>query len=391
MTTRRIFFGASLVMLAALGGAVFAGSGVFSFNTQSPVSAAQEKIENVKIVENTTTPRPQQPETVVTTSVSSTEFRVPDLVEYAGPIQHIFFHSLIIYPEKALADAKNVAGYKANMITVSQFKQVLEQLYKNNFILIDTKLLYVIDEEGNMSRAALRLPAGKKPLILSVDDLSYYSYMKNGGFARKLVVEDGTVKTEVITPAGKIVVTNDGDVVPIVDAFVKDHPDFSFNGAKGIIAVTGFEGVLGYRTNLKGKSGNSARSEAAAVVEALKKSGWVFASHSFSHNQVFLRKTITKDFLDNDILRWKKEVEPVVGQTNIFLVPFGQIFSEKDPRRKQLLDAGFTVLYGVGMDGYLKFFNNHLVMNRVNIDGYRLSHNQKKLKDVFGIAVEEDF
>jgi hypothetical protein len=133
-----------------------------------------------------------------------------------------------------------------------------------------------------------------------------------------------------------------------VDAFVKDHPDFSFNGAKGIIAVTGFEGVLGYRTNLKDKRGDSERKEVVPVVEALKKTGWTFASHSYSHNQVFLRKTITKDFLDNDILRWKKEVEPVVGQTNIFIGPFGQVFSENDPRRKQLLDAGFTVLYGVG-------------------------------------------
>ena len=391
MNTRRIFFGASLVVLAALVGAALAGSGVFSLNTQSPLIVAEKKTENVKIVENITVPRPQQPESAVTTSVSSTESRTPDLVEYAGPIQHVFFHSLIIYPEKALADAKNVVGYKANMITVSQFKQVLEQLYKNNFILIDTTVLYSVDEKGNMSRAALRLPAGKKPLILSVDDLSYYSYMKNGGFARKLVVEDSAVKTEVVTPTGKIVVTADGDVVPIVDAFVKNHPDFSFNGAKGIIAVTGFEGVLGYRTNVKGKRGDRARSDVAAVVEALKKSGWIFASHSYSHNQVFLRKTITKDFLDNDISRWKKQVEPVVGQTNIFIGPFGQVFSEKDPRRKQLLDAGFTVLYGVGMDGYLKFFNHHLVMNRVNIDGYRLSHNQKKLKDLFGIVVGADF
>jgi hypothetical protein len=204
-------------------------------------------------------------------------------------------------------------------------------------------------------------------------------------------VRDDAVKTEVITPDGETVVTDDGDVMPIVDSFVKDHPDFSFNGAKGIIALTGFEGILGYRTNLKGERGDSERKDVAPVVAALKKSGWKFASHSYSHNQVFLRKTVTAYFLANDIARWAKEVEPLVGHTNVFIGPFGQVFAENDPRRKQLLDAGFNVLYGVGMDGYMKFFDDHLVMNRANIDGYRLSHNQKKLKDLFGVVVGADF
>ena len=27
------------------------------------------------------------------------------------------------------------------------------------------------------------------------------------------------------------------------------HPDFSLNGQKGVVALTGYNGVLGYRTN----------------------------------------------------------------------------------------------------------------------------------------------
>ena len=38
-------------------------------------------------------------------------------------------------------------------------------------------------------------------------------------------------------------------MVPLIDAFVKKHPDFSYRGAKGTLALTGYNGVLGYRTS----------------------------------------------------------------------------------------------------------------------------------------------
>lgn len=310
------------------------------------------------------------------------------LVKYNGKIQHIFFHSLIIYPEKAKADKKNASGYKDNMITVAQFKEIIQQLYDNNFILINSESLYSFDESGKLKKSVLYLPKGKKPLIISLDDLSYYSYMKNGGFANRLVLENGVVKTEVITPEGKKVITDDGDVVPIVDKFVREHPDFSLNGAKGIIAVTGFQGILGYRTQFKNKDNNTERISVLPVVDALKKTGWVFASHSFTHNQFFLRRTITSKELAKDISDWKAGVEPLVGPTNIFIGPFGETFWEGNSRRQQLIDAGFKVLYGVGMDGYMKFFDNHFVMNRINIDGSRLINSPKTLYKLFGISVK---
>lgn len=270
---------------------------------------------------------------------------------------------------------------------MEQFKQVIQQLYDNNFILINASSTYSFDKNGHIKQNKLYLPKGKKPLILSIDDLSYYSYMKNGGFADKLVLADGVVKTEVLTPEGRKIVTDDGDVIPILDSFIKTHPDFSLDSAKGIIGLTGFEGILGYRTNWPGERGDSERRQAIAVVEALKKDGWIFASHSFSHDQVFLYKTITPDFLAKDLARWSREVEPLVGPTNIFIGPFGQLFSDRDPRRQQIIDAGFNILYGVGLDGYTKFSDYYLVMDRINIDGYRLTHNAQKLYQLFGLSV----
>ena len=42
--------------------------------------------------------------------------------------------------------------------------------------------------------------------------------------------------------------TKELDATPILDEFVYEHPDFSLNGAKAIFSLTGYCGILGYRT-----------------------------------------------------------------------------------------------------------------------------------------------
>lgn len=65
----------------------------------------------------------------------------------------------------------------------------------------------------------------------------------------QLVIDDnGDIKCE-YKKADGTVVTGDYDVVPILDSFIKEHPDFSYHGRKGILAMTGYDGVLGYRTD----------------------------------------------------------------------------------------------------------------------------------------------
>ena len=87
--------------------------------------------------------------------------------------------------------------------------------------------------------------------MLSQDDVSYYHYMDGDGFASKLVVDsNGEVKNEYIEDDGSVS-TGDYDMVPLIDTFVKEHPDFSYHGRKGILAMTGYDGILGYRTDRK--------------------------------------------------------------------------------------------------------------------------------------------
>ena len=85
--------------------------------------------------------------------------------------------------------------------------------------------------------------------------------------------------------------TSDLDVVTILDKFVKEHPDFSLNGAKGCLSLTGYEGILGYRTHTdKNDTSEEAARRRAQEIEAvkpiiqkLKETGWTFGCHSWGH------------------------------------------------------------------------------------------------------------
>ena len=165
------------------------------------------------------------------------------LVPYAdGQFYHIFFHSLIVDTDKAFDGDYDAPGYDLYMTTVSEFEAMLPKLQEAGFVLVDIHDL-VEFQDGVAVRKEILLPPGKKPLVLSVDDVNYYQYMADDGFASRLDLdENGQVKTVVDG-----VLTDNGDVVPILDRYVAEHPEFSWRGAKGILALTGYEGAFGYR------------------------------------------------------------------------------------------------------------------------------------------------
>ena len=304
---------------------------------------------------------------------------------YRGRIYNIFFHSLVVYPNLAFNGKGSSYIFQNYMVTRDEFEKILSELYKRNFILVDTHSLYDFKEDGTIYKRPLYLPEGKKPLVISIDDLSYYSSMTGHGFADKLVIDSaGKISTEIITPDKQTQITRDGDIVPILDDFVTTHPDFSYKGAKGLIALTGFEGVLGYRTNATSSPTYVADlTSAKQVIDKLKETGWSFASHSYSHDTDFTSGKISLDDLKTDISLWNQYVRPLVGDTDIFVGPFGQIFKPHDPRRALLISSGFKVLCGVGMDSYYQFFSNYLALDRADIDGYRLIKTPRLLDAYF--------
>jgi tetratricopeptide (TPR) repeat protein len=307
-------------------------------------------------------------------------------IKYEGPVYHVFFHSLIVYPELCFTGDSMEQGYNYWMTTVREFKLMLEEMHSRGYTLISLEGMFSKDADGKVTANDILLPEGKKPLIISVDDVSYYKYMKNDGFAKSLVFDEaGNVSTLVKTPEGNEIVTRDGDVVPILDDFVAANPDFSYNGAKGTLALTGYEGILGYNTLHNNPQWEAEQAKVQPIVDKMKATGWSFANHSFTHKRAFSERTLTLDYLEYDTNRWLKEVGSIVGPTDLYISPFGAYFGQDDPRHKYIVSKGFYVYSGVGSRPYYKIYNNNVFMERINLDGYKMHFSPNVLEDLFDV------
>lgn len=137
-----------------------------------------------------------------------------NLVTWQDPSKysHLFFHSLIVDPVRAFTSKKG-QGYKDYMVTTGEFNKILTQLYAKGYVLVNSERLVKKNDKGELVFDGVSLPKGKTPLVLSQDDVNYYEYMINSGFASKLLATKNGVKNEYITANGKKSVGN-YDLVP---------------------------------------------------------------------------------------------------------------------------------------------------------------------------------
>jgi len=292
-------------------------------------------------------------------------------------VPHLFFHSLVIDPKRAFSDHESGSGYLDYMITQSEFAKILPQLYDNGYVLVSPHQLATVQADGQVRPKALKLPEGKKPLVISVDDVSYYEYMEGDGFATDLfVAKDGRVLNHYTDAQGT---THEGsyDVMPMIDDFVREHPDFSHAGARGVVALTGYNGVLGYRSSpseYAGKNPNLAKdiATAKAVAKALKKEGWEFASHSWGHIN-FTNSSLGT--IQADTAKWKSDVQPIIGPTDMLIYPFGADISGvahyRGAKFDYLKSQGYSFYFNVdgSVPAWGQWGEKYLREARANVDG----------------------
>lgn len=309
-------------------------------------------------------------------------------VPYEEPVRHIFFHSLIVDTSLAFDGDYMENGYNYWMTTVDEFKAMLVELYANDYVLIDIHELAreEVDENGNVKLVANDplVPTGKKPLVLSVDDVNYYEYMEHDGFARKLLIdENGDVKNLYIDEDGNESI-GDYDVAPILDAFVKEHPDFSLRGAKGILALTGYEGALGYDTHLTDSP--TLKEDivtATAVADRLKETGWLFAIHGYGHRDA---NKITYGHLVNDTNRWLSDIGPIVGETDIYIYPYGSEIEYPSDKLSYFESVGLRYFCGVWTKPFVSVKGTYVRQTRCNLDGYNMITRPNALADLFDVS-----
>jgi hypothetical protein len=150
-----------------------------------------------------------------------------ELVPYDGIVEHLFFHPIIAYPELAFDGDAKTEGLDSYMVTVSEYNMMLESIYDKGYILVDMNDVWseTVGDDGvhRMVRNTLMIHEGKKPLILSYDDVNYYNYMIENGFPYKLVIKDGELWSYGLDPDGNEVYSQDLDAITILDKFVKEH------------------------------------------------------------------------------------------------------------------------------------------------------------------------
>jgi len=206
----------------------------------------------------------------VTSRLAEYETEAGELVVYQNmaSITHVFFQHLIVDTERAFDGDEQQTTYDYYYTTVDEFKAILNSLYEKGFVLVTPYdvCAAVEDAEGNFSfkYGEIRLPAGKTPIMMSQDAVNYYGSMigdasgvnetpvfanaAGDGFASRIVIgDDGYPTCEYVDAQGKTL-TGEYDLVPILESFIQEHPDFSYKGARAVLSVSGYEGVFGYRT-----------------------------------------------------------------------------------------------------------------------------------------------
>jgi hypothetical protein len=90
-----------------------------------------------------------------------------------------------------------------------------------------------------------------------------------------------------------------------------------------------------------------------------------------------------------DIRRWREEIEPIVGETNLFIAPFG--FLLRGDAMQVILDNGFDIYCTVDSAQTITVHNTHAVMGRIEIGGYTMAHQANILnRDFFDVSYVKD-
>ncbi|MDR1691941.1 MAG: CapA family protein [Oscillospiraceae bacterium] len=304
---------------------------------------------------------------------------------YDGALYHVFYHFLNAFPEVAFQTSY---GDDLDEVCVGprEFWSSLEELHRNDFVLVNLNDYNEVGADGTIVGKPIQVPVGKKPIVISFDDINYYHQNLGKGICDKVILdENGKLAMQTKQPDGSLLVTYDNDVIPLLEAFVEEHPDFSPFGAKGLLSITGFDGILGYRTQAGSPNRESEIEAVKPVVQALLDAGWYFGSHSYSHFHLKSDK-VDAEKVKSDIRRWRDEVGPLVGDTRIFIYPYGEWPEHGGEKAEAILAGGFNILCGVGMPPYYKKYERFVFMDRQFIDGNSLRGHRKWLAPLMDAA-----
>lgn len=288
-------------------------------------------------------------------------------------IPNLSFHLLIADPARAYADSNYGSSYNRNFVTTEEFSAILQQLYDNGYVLVTPKSFLATEQadDGTITYTAkpIYLPSDKKPIVLTETQVNYYTYMDGAGFASRLELDiAGEFICEMVTENGETV-TGPYDFVPLLELFIRNNPDFSYHGSRAVLAVTGYNGIFGYR--------KSTLSEAAEVVDALRDRGYELACYTYENEDY---GDFSVSDIKTDLSKWQNEIEPILGKVDILVyaresdITDGKTYS--GAKYETLRDAGFRIFIGSCKNGaaFATVQDQYVRMNRLMVTGSNMTY-----------------
>ncbi len=321
----------------------------------------------------------------------------------SGQIPNLSFHILVADPERAYVDKTYGKNYRKNFITVKEFTAILQQLYNNGYVLVGLKDVYTTEYSESDGRDIFRentiyLPPDKKPLMITEINASYYTYMVDSdgdnrpdaggdGFAHKLCYGKDGFYNEIIHADG----TPDKgsyDMVPLLEDFIRSNPDFSYRGGRATIAFTGYDGILGYRTNgnLSAEDRLKEQEDAAALADALRSAGYTLACYSYANINYSTNSAIK---IQADLEKWEKYVTPIIGELDVMVFARDSDIGDDAPYNSSkftlLYNAGFRYFMGVSMDSWSQTTDLYVRHDRLMLTGDNLTTKPELFEGLFDV------
>lgn len=310
-------------------------------------------------------------------------------VEYRGHVQVLCIRSLIANPDAAFG-VEFGKGDTGLYLTGSEFNKILENLYARGYVLVDPENMMSATDPGFILERNLTIPEGKKPLVIIIENLSYDPTAYVCGTCRRLVLNDEKQVCGEYTIKGKdgsedAVVNRTAEAIGILDVFVSNHLDFTYDGSKGIVSIGGHDSCFGYivdREQLKdrNKQLNAAnlpqeeytdaeiennRTAVKNIVERLKDTGWKFASCTYGYLPN-ARKVDLAGIMD-DMNKWNEQIGSLIPDTHMISYPGGNYIYGTDERAVLLKNNGFRIFFGAGPKPYHIYGDNYLYFDRTII------------------------
>ncbi len=352
---------------------------------------------------------------VIYDKIISYESAMNNLVAWNDPnkVPNLSFQLLIADPARAFNHSEYSTSFNRNFITTEEFAKILQQLYENNYVLVDLDDLFTTEtlEDGTTVYRAntIYLPSDKKPLMLTQTNVNYNYYLIDsdgdkvadaggGGFANKLLW-DGTAFTNTLVDGSGNTISGNFDFVPILEAFIARNPAFSYQGARATLALTGYNGLFGYRTHPDAKdlfgedAYNAEIAEARKVADALRSAGYKLACYSYE-NISYLDSSVTQ--IQADLSNWTSEVVPVIGNPDIFVyAQLTDITNEptySGEKYETLKNLGFRYFLGFSNDGktWATVTDTYVRQGRILVTGANLAYHADWFTGMFDPAIVLD-